>query len=235
MTKFKYLHNFDSNTEFGSFLHKVIELYTKNFIQDSFLNLRNKFLQISQTLLSKNYEPFKLWWQRRVDNFVDSFLAFDLNRRSNLIEIFSEHAGEIVLDLDNKKQKITAIADRIEICKENKVHIFDYKTGALPLNKDVNQGLSPQLIVNALIAYYGGFCGIKSFLEINLYYIKLSNKEPFLTISSIKIDLEELLAHEIGLKNLLQFYSQNNAIFIAHPNKSHSPKYDDYKHLSRIV
>ncbi len=235
LAKFKYLHNFDSNAEFGSFLHKVIELYTKNFIQDSYVNLRNKFLQISQTLLSRNYEPFQLWWQRRVNNFADSFLDFDLNRRINSIKIFSEHSGEIVLDLNNKKQKITAIADRIEICKNNKVHIFDYKTGTLPPNKDINHGLSPQLIVNALIAYYGGFSGIKSFLEINIYYIKLSSKEPFLRISPVKINLEELLAHEDALKNLLQFYTQDNAIFIAHPNKSNSPKYDDYKHLSRII
>ena len=55
--------------------------------------------------------------------------------------------------------KLTVRADRIELLKDGRYAVLDYKTGAPPSDKQVLTGLSPQLTLEAAIMRAGRLQG----------------------------------------------------------------------------
>ena len=53
--------------------------------------------------------------------------------------------------------RLTGRADRIERYDDGTLEILDYKTGSPPTQKAVDDGLAPQLLLEAAIAAEGGF------------------------------------------------------------------------------
>ena len=141
----------------------------------------------------------------------------------------AEARGELVLKISGKEIKIVAIADRIEINKENKAIIMDYKTGTLPTKKDVFSGLSPQLIIESIILLEGGFGKLGSLEVENLVYVKINSKSPYISLTEIPIRKEDIQNHKQGLINLLTHYITTGQYFLE-PNLMN---YDDYWHLAR--
>ena len=104
---------------------------------------------------------------------------------------------------------LKAIADRIELDHKGTLAILDFKTGALPTKKDVLSGLSPQLLVEAIIAFEGGFplgseASCKA--ELVLTYVKIGSSSPYISTSEIILSFDEIMNHKAGLTALLEHY-----------------------------
>ena len=106
---------------------------------------------------------------------------------------------------------------------------MDYKTGALPSKKDVFLGLSPQLIIESIILFEGGFGKLGSLEAESLVYVKINSKSPYISLTEIAINKEDIQKHKQGLINLLTHYITTGQYFIE-PNLMN---YDDYWHLAR--
>lgn len=218
-----------SLAEFGNFFHKVVEQYTKNYNkgeQDKSL----VFTQIGQHILGQSIFPLhsKKNWQAKLAPLAEDFISFDEVRRKSSTDVHSELRGTIKLNIAGSDIEIIAIADRIEISKSGKASIIDYKTGAVPTKKDMLSGLSPQLIIEALIMIENGF-GLGE-LEIDrLVYVKIGSAKPYIDITEVSLSKTDLLEHKKGLITLLEYYILEKK-FQIEPNLM---KYDDYKHLSR--
>ena len=235
LAKFKYLYEINLVNEFGNFIHKVIELYTKNFITASREILYKNFINIAQNILDEEDYVFRDWWLHKIYNLALEFIDFDLERRIDGTSIFSEKKGLASIKLSNGKiQNISAIADRIELCANNIVHILDYKTGSIASKKDIDSGVAIQLIVNAIIAYYGGFDDIPKAKYVKLYYVKIANNLPYIKLIPIEISKEDIEKHENAMSQFFALVTSDEANFVAHPNSLYSPKYDDYKHMARL-
>ena len=78
---------------------------------------------------------------------------------------------------------LTGVADRIDILKDGKCAILDYKTGALPSIKQVTQLLSPQLPLEAAMLAEGGFAGIGKRIAEDLIYLSLAGEKQARTRS----------------------------------------------------
>jgi ATP-dependent helicase/nuclease subunit B len=212
------------NAEFGVMIHKIISMY--NSSSKDFLDIAEQELEDS----SVNEFIKNLWWPK-ICSIAKAYTTFDQNRRENIKSIHSEIHGEMLMKIEGKEYKVTAIADEIIVTKDNKAYILDYKTGTVPSAKDVLSGLAPQLIVEGLILQNGGFKGLPKHTPSQVVFIKLSSSDPFLSeISLNDIDFE---LHYGGLKNLLLHYIAADSSYPPSPNKNYSPKYDDYKHLGR--
>jgi ATP-dependent helicase/nuclease subunit B len=219
--------------EFGNFFHLVVELYTKNY------NARNvsKSLQIisiaESVLAASNVPDFaKKMWKIKIMTLADEFIKFDDDRRKNTVKVYSEIQGQTTLDIKGKNIILKAIADRIELDHKGTLAILDFKTGALPTKKDVLSGLSPQLLVEAIIALEGGFplgseASCKA--ELVLTYVKIGSSSPYISTSEIILSFDEIMKHKAGLTALLEHY-MNGLEFATKPNLM---KYDDYSHLAR--
>ena len=216
-------------SEFGNFIHAVIEQYSKSY-DNKLANKLPYLLDISSNQLKNGVFPAftQRNWQTKFIPIAKEFIEFDEERRK-ISTIFSELRGEMIIKVADQDIKIVAIADRIEVDNRGRAIIMDYKTGAIPSRKDVESGLSPQLIIEAIICLEGGFD-----LQINdvssLVYIKIASNSPYIETSEINLTLEEIRQHKIGMQSLLEYYVINKKFSL----DIDLLKYNDYKHLARL-
>lgn len=132
--------------------------------------------------------------------------------------------------------EIRVVADRIDIDVLNKeLTISDYKTGIIPSKSDFYNGVSPQLIIEAIILKNGGFGNeIKDFKVKSVEYIKLFGKNKVNElIFSENLDITiQKVRH--SLEKLIEIYKNPKTAYLVVPNPYFVPKYNDYGHLARI-
>ncbi|WP_392506389.1 PD-(D/E)XK nuclease family protein [Rickettsia sp. 2024-CO-Wats] len=244
-------------SDFGNLIHKVLEEYSKNYdtqyINLNLLDKQNALINIGNHILYSTILPSytKKTWQIKLMAFSKAFILFDIERRKNCKEIYFETKGELRLNIVGQDIKIIGIADRIEISKSNNITILDYKTGTIPTKKEIELGLSPQLIIESLMLLENGFtkCNSLSLLchpqpllcyahesgnpvmnnNITIAYVKITSTEPYVHTTEITLSIETLNRHKAGLVKLLEHYITNK-FFSYDLNLS---KYNDYLHLSR--
>ncbi len=223
-----------SMADFGTIIHNIIGLYTENYdtkITDKY----QQMLEIGRKVFDEFYMHRKSqsWWQKFV-TIAEYFIQWDEDRRPDLEKVYAEIYGEITLNILGHNIKVTAIADRVELTKCGDLRILDYKTGVVPTKQDVNSGISPQLIVEAIIASSGGFKGVPPSSPNKLIYVKITNIKQRAS-SEISLDLapEDLMLHKEALIKVLENYV-HSPVFISTPSPKHEPIYNDYKHLARV-
>lgn len=222
-----------SLADFGTLVHNIIGLYTENYDGERVDKLQY-FLDLSQNAFDEFHEHHKMRnWRARLKAIAEDFIDFDELRRKDLDTVYSEIYGDMVLKMGDKQIRVTAIADRIELTKSGEIYIMDYKTGAVPSMQSVKNGMSPQLMVEAIIAAEGGFKGLPTVVASKLIYVKIASSRPYFKETTINLSEEELQKHKRGLANLLGQYLNGGAEFVATPNQLYEPKYNDYKHLAR--
>ncbi|WP_342278642.1 PD-(D/E)XK nuclease family protein [Candidatus Tisiphia endosymbiont of Myopa tessellatipennis] len=216
-------------SEFGSFVHKVLEQYSKNYdkLENNKIGL---ILEISNNVLQNTILPTytQKIWQIKFIPIAESFIEFDEKRRSDFQYIYSECRGEISLNIGGQELTIIGVADRIEVDELGAAVIIDYKTGSLPSKKDVEAGLSPQLIIGGLMLQEGGFA-IKVHSVKQVTYVKISSSKPIIQTLEIDLTKEDLERHKQGMMRVLEYYVTNKNF----PYDIDLLKYDDYAHLAR--
>ncbi|MCZ6901277.1 MAG: palindromic element RPE1 domain-containing protein [Rickettsia endosymbiont of Ixodes persulcatus] len=236
-------------SDFGNFIHKVLEEYSKNYdtqyINLNLLDKQNALINIGDHILYSTILPVytKKAWQIKLVAFSKAFILFDIERRKNCKKIYFEIKGELRLNIAGQDIKIIGIADRIEISKSNNITILDYKTGTIPTKKEIKLGLSPQLIIESLMLLENGFteCHSRTLChsresgnpvinkEITIAYVEITSTDPYIQTTEIALNIETLNRHKAGLVKLLEHYITNK-FFSYDLNLS---KYNDYLHLSR--
>ncbi|KAF8818884.1 PD-(D/E)XK nuclease family protein [Rickettsia endosymbiont of Cardiosporidium cionae] len=215
---------------FGNIFHKILDKYNRSYINaDLNKQIENfKFISYkvihSMNLSQTQTEIFKL----KINAISEEIVIFDYNRRKNNKVILTELPGVMQLKIMDVLINIKSIADRIEIDGDNNATIIDYKTGSIPTKKDINSGLSNQLIIEALIMLEKGFqFNINSVKS--LVYIKINSSKPYLTEINIPISYQKLLLHKEGLRNLITYYYTEKR----YPITPNILKYDNYSHVAR--
>lgn len=225
-------------SDFGNFIHKVLEKYSKDYDRQSYdqyvdSNIKQQLLiNIGNNILQNTALPVytKKTWQIKLLPLAKAFISFDDEQRKNCKNIYFELKGELELNIAEHNLKIIGIADRIEINKLNQVTILDYKTGAIPSKKEIDSGLSPQLIIESLMILENGFAIMPNIAhDITIAYVKISSSEPYIQLTAIKLNKEALSRHKQGLISLLEYYITNKFF----PYSVDLLKYNDYLHLRR--
>lgn len=218
-------------SEFGVFIHKILEQYSKKYDQLTRDKVQS-IIDISQEILQNTILPSytQKIWQTKLIPLAKSFVEFDEERRKSCGYIYPECQGEISLTILGQEIKIMAVADRIEVDNQNRAVIIDYKTGTVPTKKDIEMGLSPQLIIEALILEAGGF-GVKACQVKQIAYVKFSSSPPYLQLVEIDLPKEKLSKHKQAMLNLLEYYIINKNF----PYNIDLLTYNDYAHLARTM
>ncbi|MFL5283733.1 MAG: double-strand break repair protein AddB, partial [Rhodopila sp.] len=104
-------------------------------------------------------QALQAWWNPRLERIADWVVETETARRATRppTTIATEVSGAIDLHRPGGVFRLTGRADRIERHADGTLSILDYKTGTPPSQKDVEQGLAPQLLLEAVIAAEQGF------------------------------------------------------------------------------
>jgi ATP-dependent helicase/nuclease subunit B len=218
----------------GILIHRSLEAFTTKYPQALPDNALIELTGIGERLfkpLRTRPGAFAIWWPRFL-RLAKWFIAVEMKRRGDLLEIFSETRGKLTIEAPAGPFVLTAKADRIERHHDGSLTIIDYKTGSAPSGKAVKQGLSPQLPLEAAIAEAGGFKDIDPATVNELAYWILKGGDPQSDdIKKIK-DADSLaLAAREGISRLIIAFDDEATAYPAHPRA----QFDDYRHLARVM
>ena len=226
--------------DFGSYAHKVFELFCRQYPSVLDENAETFLKQTAEDEL-KNWQLTKaqeIFWKNKIDNFSQWFLQKEKTARDDVKHIEPEIWGETQLDGPKGPFTVFAKADRLEETKDGFYRVADYKTGYFPSKKAMSAGFAPQLLIEALIAENGGFKAGGKKLESreveDLVYWALGEK--IISFQKTKgDDLRTVLERtENQLKEMIAAFDDKDTPYLYNPNPKHCDKYSDYEHLSRV-
>lgn len=175
------------------------------------------------------------FWLPRFERFTHWFASAEPGLRREGGRVIAEVAGKMAVEAPGGPFILTARADRIDIGGGQTV-ITDYKTGMVPSNGRVVEGMAPQLPLEAAIAVAGGFAGVETGQVAALRYIAATGGEPAGKLQVVNCPDVGALASETlsGLTRLIARFDDESTPYAAVRRAGFRYEYDDFAHLARV-
>ena len=230
--------------DYGSFVHKALELFVRRHPQASNLD-EDQALQLLLTCGREAFAPMlhrpgvRAFWWPRFEGISRWYLALERARDADVTERFCEIAGSLDVAAPAGNFNLTAKADRIDRLANGAYTLIDYKTGRVPKPKELAQGFAPQLPLEAAIAMRGGFkdvppLGTNMRIE-SLEFWQLCGNEAGGKRTILDEAPETAAATALaGLHRLVAAFDRAATGYELRPRPSVAPRYSDYEHLARI-
>ena len=183
------------------------------------------------------------WWSPRLERIADWVVQTETERRSIRAPaaIATEAAGAIDLHCPGGRFRLTGRADRIEQYDDGTLEILDYKTGSPPTQKAVDDGLAPQLLLEAAMAAEGGFGPDLLGAAAELIYWQLSggldpgaSRPLFAGKRAVEIP-DAVLNARNRLSDLIDAFDQPDRAYLSRPHPGLAPRFSDYEQLARVA
>jgi ATP-dependent helicase/nuclease subunit B len=182
------------------------------------------------------------WWSPRLERIADWVVQEEAGRRCIRapVTIVSEASGVIDLHRPGGAFRLTGRADRIERYSDGTLAILDYKTGAPPTQKSVEDGLAPQLLLEAAMAAEGGFGPDLLGATSALIYWRLSGGlDPGEVMPLFRKRPSDIPAAVLDAKDrlgeLIDAFDQPSRAYLSRPHPSLAPRFSDYEQLARVA
>lgn len=173
------------------------------------------------------------WWPR-FERIAAWFVTHERKRRDGLKLAHVEKRGEMIVQGPAGPFTVIAKADRIDETAEG-LAVIDYKTGAVPTDKMVYAGYSPQLPLEAAMALAGAFKDIPRAPVGEIAFWALHGRKDGGQACAVKGDPAALAADAYdGLCRLIAAFDDPATAYEARPNPDVAPAYSDYLHLARV-
>ena len=225
--------------EIGVALHAALEQFCRRHplgplpetAREELIELAREKLAAFQT--DAEFKAFR--WPRLLQG-LDVFLAFEAERRPLIERVEVEVGGRLRIPLnDGSDFALTAKADRIELLKDGKAALVDYKSGRPPSNKEVGAGWAPQLTLEAKMLSSGAFHGVAAREVSEAFHVPVGGgKDKARPITDEKEPIGDLIArHFDELIKLLNDFRDPKQTYPARPFPQFALRYNDYDHLAR--
>jgi ATP-dependent helicase/nuclease subunit B len=229
----------------GSLWHEAIEAFTRSHPAALPPAAYEDLLAIGRELLGEHMRD------PRIEGFVWPrfkraarwFLDWERGRRGDIAAIAAETPAMRDIPLgDTTIVHLTARPDRVERRHDGTLAIVDFKTGTVPSQRDVLDGFSPQLTLEAAIIGNGGMPDVPAASVRELLHVRLTGGAEAGKATAVKprdggfpsVDaLAE--AHFAGLADVLRSYRRGERGFTAHPFPGKAPVFSAYGHLARVA
>ncbi len=228
-------------SERGQIMHTILE----RFVHDYCLNgVPNNALEILLSYGREEFEKMELpaelyifWWprfERMASELIKHEISWQEQAKPSLVEASGKHE----FNTSYGTFTLMARADRIDVMRDGAgAAIIDYKTGAPPSKRDVIDGFSPQLPLEALLVANNAFHGVDTDKTAELLFWQISGGYP--PLKEVKLSAEEVEAAikntEQGLLDLIAVFDNPDTPYYAVPYLDKAPTYNDYAHLERIL
>ncbi|MGI9408136.1 MAG: PD-(D/E)XK nuclease family protein, partial [Hyphomicrobiaceae bacterium] len=224
----------------GRIIHQALHLFTVRHPDALPVNAAEELMAAADEILDAYaaHPRVAAFWRPRLRRFAEWFAETEPARRGHTKRIITEVGGERELEGPAGPFILTARADRIDIGKDDRVLIYDYKSGTAPSEANVIRGVSPQLPLEAAIVHAGGFENIPNSNVEALSYISASGGEPPGEERRIKKTAPDDLADTAirELAKLIADYDRPETDYraIRRAAFANAYRYDDYAHLARV-
>jgi ATP-dependent helicase/nuclease subunit B len=214
----------------GSAVHAVLEQWLKHDECDP-----DKLRPRAEQLLREDaiHPMLRALWAPRLLEAIDWIANMEReNRTKGRTPLAAEIDGEATV----AGVTIYGRADRFDRLVDGGVAIIDYKTGAPPTQKAVNEGFALQLGLLGLIGRAGGFDDVRGEPEAFEYWSLTRNKATFGRLMCPDKDMgaDGFLAHAAKhLSEAASDYLVGTKPFKAKLNPAYAP-YGDYDQLMRL-
>jgi ATP-dependent helicase/nuclease subunit B len=218
--------------ERGTALHKALELFIAKYRDGLPDDAEQQLTAIADQVFAQAGIPKAALalWRPRFGAAARGFVEFERSRRQAIEASHLEVKGNLPIG----DFTLTGVADRIDILKDGKAAILDYKTGAIPTLKQVTQLLSPQLPLEAAMLAQGGFPGIGNRIAEDLIYLSLASEE--LARKPRRIDDAVALAQEAvtQLARRIVWFQDESTAYRPRVRPYRADIAGDYDHLARV-
>jgi ATP-dependent helicase/nuclease subunit B len=223
----------------GSIVHEIMSRFAKRFAEKLPGNAGTELRAIADGVMAAYVENPRVaaFWRPRFARFAEWFADTEPARRRGVTRVAAEVEGKLVLAGPAGPFTLSARADRIDECASGLV-ITDYKTGQLPADTRVVQGLAPQLPLEAAIARgEAGFAHVAKGAVTALRYIRTTGGEPPGEERIVKTDDVAALADTAveRLSRLVADFDDAATPYKALRRARFTYDYDDYAHLARVA
>ncbi|WP_368413176.1 double-strand break repair protein AddB [Dongia sp.] len=231
--------------DLGNLFHGILD----RFLHDNPLPLppdaEARLLKVGEEEFQQHMSRPAVWafWWPRFCQMASWFVSEMRAREGELARIVTECKGEITLHQVKPPFTLTAKADRLDVRRDGGLVIIDYKTGKPPNSHDVTLGFSPQLPLEAAIAWQGGFKYVPAALVAALEFWHLKGGRDGSSVMLVKDQETKAIADPMvladdayqGLIDLVQHFSSDDAAYMAAPRDSFALAFNDYAHLARYA
>jgi ATP-dependent helicase/nuclease subunit B len=183
------------------------------------------------------------WWRPRLHRIAAWVAEAEADRRSRhgqLAQICAEKDGEWILPAPAGPFSLRGRADRIERRLDGTIAILDYKTGAPPMQKDVEDGRAPQLPLEAAMVSHGAFGQALQGEVTDLTYWQISGGfEPGQAKQLFRGDPAKVAAASDTaaekLAALVREFDRPERTYLSQPHPGAAPRFSDYARLARVA
>ena len=168
-------------------------------------------------------------WRPRFLGAARGFVEWERGRHQAIASSHLEIKGSLKLG----DFELTGVADRIDILKDGRAAILDYKTGAVPTEKQVTQLLSPQLPLEAAMLAQDGF-GIGKFTAEELIYLSLASESKARVPHPIKNAVELAGEAVAQLQRRIAWFREKATPYRPRVRPFRADIAGDYDHLARV-
>ncbi|MFN4060610.1 MAG: double-strand break repair protein AddB [Paracoccus hibiscisoli] len=191
--------------------------------------LKARFLALTDQVLADEvpWPAARAFWQARIARIADRIVTDELARLAEGTPMVVENRGKVALP--GMGVTLTAKPDRIDLLTDNRVVVYDYKSGTPPTDAQLRH-FDKQLMLEAAMARRGGFDALGPVDVAGLRYIQLGGEgRTHLREHSDQIEEETW----DGFIRLLQSYVDGEAGFTAMRAPQSTSYAGDYDHLAR--
>ncbi len=218
--------------ERGTALHKALELFIRDVKGALPDNALDRLVALADEVFEQAGIPKAALalWRPRFEGAARGFIKFEQQRRAGIATSHLEIKGTLAIG----DFTLSGIADRIDVLANGEAAILDYKTGAAPSKKQVENLLSPQLPLEAAILAGGGFADIGSHATQDLIYLSLSSEKSARTPRTIE-GASDLAKQAVdALQRRIAWFNERDTPYRSRVRPYRADIAGDYDHLARV-
>lgn len=210
----------------GQVMHRILEVFVRTRQTDG--DPRAHLMAAADGVLAEEvaWPTARALWRARLNRAADFFLEQDA-RHGGKPMVLEERSG---LDLPGLGFRLTARPDRIDVLPDGRLSVIDYKTGALPTDKQ-QRIYDVQLLLEAYMAEQGAFGDALTTAVARVAYIGLGSKPDV-----AKTDITSDLLNEIwsSLHRLLNTYADPAQGYVSRRALVLEKDTGNFDHLARF-
>lgn len=213
----------------GTVIHKILEEFIKSAQERPETLSAQDFIEQSRRLLEEDvpWPVARTLWLTRLKKVADDFVRGEHERQSRARPSGFEKSGNVRLDpLDFE---IAAKADRIDVDDRGLLHLYDYKTGEPPSEKQ-QKSFEKQLLIETAMAEQGAFADYGAARVERALYIGL--KPPVKEVAAPILD-EPPAKVWAELRSLIEAYFDATQGYSSRRMVHRDDFAGDYDHLAR--
>lgn len=214
----------------GDVLHLIVQRFVEGHLPaETPEAAQDRLLLLAEEILADKiaWPSAQVLWLARLRRIAPAFVAAEIARRAEGDPVIVEKKAGITLpDLDFT---LTAKPDRIDVLHDGRAHLYDYKTGLPPSDKEV-LAFDKQLPLEAGMVARGAFGAIGPREVAAMTYIRLGGAGE---TRNVKLGPDEIEATWAKFRLLVSRYLREETGYTARRAMHATGDASDYDHLSR--